>query len=82
MVLKYSRRVTETRIQSVVQLHDLLQGFCAGRGAGTAIMELKLAQDLESMDQDPLLLVFLYLGKAYNNLDQGKLLQTLEGYGT
>ena len=34
------------------------------------------------MDQDPLLLVFLDLRKEYDNLDQVRLLKTLEGYGT
>ena len=43
--------------------------FCAGKGAGTAILELKLAQELASVDQDPLLLVLLDLRKAYDNLD-------------
>ena len=34
----------ETRIDSVVPLNDVIHGFCAARGAGTAIMELKLSQ--------------------------------------
>ena len=42
-------------------------------------MELKLAQELASVNQDPILLVSLDLGKAYDNLDRGRLLQTLEG---
>ena len=45
-------------------------------------MELKLVQDLELLDQDLLFLVLLYLRKAYNVLDQERLLQTLEGYGS
>ena len=32
-------------------------------------------------DQDPPLLVFLDLRKIYNNLDSGRILQNLEGYG-
>ena len=48
---------------------------------GTAILELKLAHDLSIMDQDPLVLVFLYLLKSYNTFDWGLLLTTLEGYG-
>ena len=50
-------------------------------GAGNSIMEIKIAQELSSVDQDPLLLLFLQLRKAYTNLEQGKLLQTLKGYG-
>ena len=44
-------------------------------------MELKLAQELASMEQDPLSLVLLYLSKVYNNLDRRRLIQTLEDYG-
>ena len=36
--------VINTRIKSVVQIHDVLHRFHAGRGEWTAIMELKLAQ--------------------------------------
>ena len=48
---------------------------------GEAILELKLAQELARIDEDPLLLMFLYLRKAYETLDQGSILMTLEGYG-
>ena len=44
-------------------------------------MELKLAQELESEDQDPLFLVFLDLRKAYNKLYQSRFLHTLEVHG-
>ena len=71
----------ETCNNSVVQLHNVLHSFCAGRETGTDIMELKLPQELASVDQDPLLLVFLDLRKAYNNIYRGRLLQNLEDYG-
>ena len=60
--------VIETRIKSVVQFNNSLHWFRSRRGTGTAIMEIKLAQDLASVDQDPLFLVFLDLSKAYGNL--------------
>ena len=44
-------------------------------------MDLKLAQELASVDQHPLFLVLLELSKTYDNLDWGRLLQTIEGYG-
>ena len=44
---------------------------------GMAIMEIKMAQDLDRIYQDPLLLVLLDLWKAYDMLDCGCLLQTL-----
>ena len=73
--------VTDTGIKSVVQFHDFLQMFRSSSLEGTAIMEIKRVQELESVDQDPLFLVFQYLSKAYDNLYWGRLLQTLEGYG-
>ena len=44
-------------------------------------MELKIAQEFSSVDQDPLFLVFFDLRKAYKNLDQGGVPQTLAVYG-
>ena len=44
-------------------------------------MELKLAQDLTSIYQDSLFLVFLYLRKAYDTVERDRLLITLEGCG-
>ena len=61
-------------------LHDILKEFRSGRGTGTARMELKLAQDLANIDQEPLLLVFLDLRKEYDTVDRECLLITLEGY--
>ena len=61
---KVVEAVIDTCIKTVVQFHDVLHRFCAERGTGTIIMELKLAQELVSVDQDPLFLVFLDLRKA------------------
>ena len=49
---------------------------------GTAIMELNIAQDLSSVYEDPILLVFLDLRKVYYNLDRGWTLKTLDVYGS
>ena len=45
-------------------------------------MDLKLAQELASVDQHPLFLVLLELSKTYDNLDWGRLLKSLEGHGS
>ena len=55
-------------------------GFAQGGEGRTAIMELKLSQELKSVDQSPLFIVFLDLRKAYDNLYHWRLLQTIEGY--
>ena len=44
-------------------------------------MELNLTQELASIYQSSLFLVFLYLRKAYDTVVQERLLPTLEGYG-
>ena len=49
-------------------------------GGRDTIMELKLAQDFASVDQDLILLVFLDLRNVYSNIYRGRLSQPLEGY--
>ena len=71
-----------TPLHASLQLHDILHGFWARRGTGTAIMELKLAQELVSIYQEPLFLLLLHLRKAYDIVDRERLIQTLEVYGT
>ena len=45
-------------------MHDFHHGFRSRIGTLTAIMELKLSQELASIDQYPLFLLFLDLCKA------------------
>ena len=77
VVWKVVGTVIYTRILKVVQFHNVLHGFHKGGGTGTKITELKLAKELASVDQDPLLLVLIDLRKDCDNLDCGRLLQTL-----
>ena len=63
-----------------VCLHDALHGFPADKGTGVEILDLKLVQELASLYQAPLFLVFLCLCKSYDTVDCGFLLTTLEGY--
>ena len=72
----------DARLCAGLQMHEVLHRFNAGRGTGTAIMELKLSQELVSIDQCPFFLVFLDLRKAYDTVDQYRLLTTLDGYGS
>ena len=62
-------------------LHNFIHVFHAGRVTGTVIMELILAQELASVDQAPIFLVFFDLRESYDNLDHGWILKTLGGYG-
>ena len=56
---KVMEAIIDTRINKGVTFHDVLYIFFAGRVTGTAIVELKPAQDLASVYQDPLFLAFL-----------------------
>ena len=67
--------IIETRIKTVVTFHDILNGFCACRGKGMAIADINMAQEIASIKQDPLFLVFLDLWKYYNTLECVRLLQ-------
>ena len=65
VIWKLMEAIIDTHINNSVTFHDVLHGFRVGMLMGTAIMELNLAQELVSVDQDPLLLVFLDILKAY-----------------
>ena len=70
----------DTVLISSLKFHDVLHGFQTRRGTGTAIMEKKLAQELDNIDHEPLFLFFLDLQKAYNTVNRDRLIQTLEEY--
>ena len=48
---------------------------------GTAILDLKTSQEVDSVDQNPTCLGFLDLRKAYDTVERVRLLTNLEGYG-
>ena len=56
-------------INNALTLHDIIHGFQSGRGTGTSRVDINLTQELASVDQDPLLLVFLDLRKVHEKLD-------------
>ena len=43
----------DTYLRASLQMQDVFHGFRARIGMGTSIMELKLAQELAIIDQDP-----------------------------
>ena len=55
--------IINTRLKSCITFHEILHGFHAGRVIWKAILELKLSQELASIDQDPLFLVLLEIFK-------------------
>ena len=72
--------ISDTQINNYMTFHDLIHEFSARRGTGTSILDMNLTQELVSVYQDPLLLALLYPRKAYDKLDRGRILKTLEGY--
>jgi hypothetical protein len=66
---------------SCLELHDCLHGGLPRQGTGTAIMEVKLHQQLAWVDQAPLYQIYLDLKKAYNALDRTRCLEILAGNG-
>ena len=62
-------RLLKRRLVSAITFHDVLHGFRAGRGTGTASLEAKLLQQRTDMGKAVLFEVLMDLQKAYNALD-------------
>ena len=56
----------------VLDYHDCLHRFLAGRCTGTATTEVKLAQQLAYIEQVPLYGIFIDLRKSYDAMDRGQ----------
>jgi len=81
IIWKVVSSIIDALIKASIEFHDALHGFWAKRGKGTAIIEAKLLQQLAAINQVTLFEVFLDLKKAYDMLDQDRMLDILEGYG-
>ena len=73
--------ILNLRFTSSITYHDVLHGFRAGRGTGTATLEANLIQQIAAMREEVLYVIFLDLTKAYDALDRSRCLEILEGYG-
>ena len=80
VIWKLLEKVLDARL-SDIELHDYLHGFCAKRGCGTGILEVKLTQQLALREQQLLYGVFLDMRKAFDAMDQGRCIGILEGAG-
>ena len=70
----------EARLQ-ILPCHEALHGGLQGKGTATAIMEMKLAQQLAYLEQTPLFSIFIDLRKAFDAMDREKCLQILTDRG-
>ena len=73
--------ILHRRLTTAIKFHDALHGFREGRGTGTSTLKAKLLQQLASMREEVLYVIFLDLTKAYNALDRSRILEILKGYG-
>ena len=76
---KVMERIEDARLKCVL-LHDALHGFRPGRSCGTGIMEVKLAQQLASLEQSPFFGIFSPQ-KAYYAIDRDRCLKILQDVG-
>ena len=60
------------RFTTAITYHDFFHVFRAGRGTGTATLELKLLQQVAALREAVLHEIFLDLHKAYNDLDRSR----------
>ena len=47
---KVVEAIVDTRIKMVARFHNFLSGFCASKGMGMSIVEIKMVQELTSID--------------------------------
>ena len=66
---KVVEALIDTRLRANIHMYVVLHRLGYGIGTRTDIMELNLAQDVASIYQPPLFLVFLDLRKAYGTVD-------------
>ena len=64
--------ILNLRLTASITFHNLLHGFWAGRGTGTANLEAKLLQQLADLMEEVLYMIFLDLHKAYDALDRSR----------
>ena len=73
--------IINNRLRTAIWLHDYLYDFSQGWGMGVTTLAGKLVQQLSGICHKPLLRIFLDVKKAYNSLDQARLMETLQVYG-
>ena len=72
LMWKIVAEILNFRITASINFHDFLHGFRAGCGTGTATLEDKLLQQLASLREEVLYVIFMDLHKVYEALDRSR----------
>ena len=69
--------IINCRFTAYIAFHNVLHGFWAGRGMGTASPEAKPIHQLADIREEVLYAIFLDLHKSYNVLERNVCLEIL-----
>ena len=72
--------ILDIRLVASITLHNFLHGFCAGRGTGTGPLGDKLFQQLATLREEFMYMIFLDMHNAYEVLDRSRCLDIPENY--
>ncbi len=78
-IWKVNKWVMDKQLEVIAQ-HASLHGCRDGQGTGTVVMEVKLTQQLDHIEQAPFYGVFIDLKKAFDAMDWERCLLILEGH--
>jgi hypothetical protein len=79
-IWKVNKWVMDKRLEVIAQ-HASLHGCRDGQGMGIVVIEVKLMQQLDHIEQAPFYGVFINLKKAFDAMDWERCLLILEGHG-
>ena len=71
-IWKAAEVILNCRFTVTITYHDFLNIFRAGRGTGTATLEVKLLQKVAALREAVLHAIFLDLNKDYDDLDRSR----------
>ena len=72
--------ILNRRFTTSITYHNFLHGILAGRGTGTATLELKILHQVAALRELVLHAIFMDLHKAYGAFCRSRCLGILEGY--
>ena len=80
VVCKAMAMITNSCFTASTPYHKSFHGFWAGRGTGAATLDINMLHQVEAMREAVLHSIFLYLHKAYDDLESYRGIKILEGY--